>query len=336
MKESTVNTMSPVRSISLSDRRIRRPLPSLRVMLILTVFLTGTSATGIYIGFRMVPPIQLQRFNSFAELSLFLYTHRASPWGGSPSATFQAGGADTSAGGAAGYSTTNVQVEGVDEPDHVKTDGTYIYTLTETEVVVVRAYPPEDAGIIRRFQPVGQPTTLFLYDSSKLVVISTIYSDDLGWSHLNDVAIEVYDVTNPATPQLSQRVIMDGMYLGSRLIENHLYLLMNSWVTDENGTILLPSLNVNDEMWTIPANTIYYDAGTYDSGFSYTLALGLDIADPEAVPTVETFLGGASCSVIYTSLTNLYIACTRYPAFSWNWRESNTVIHRFKIACVID
>ncbi len=328
--------MSPVRFISLSNRGIRRPLPSLRLILILTVFLTGTSVTGVYIGFRMVPPIQLQRFNSFAELSLFLNTHRANLWGGgSVPASFEAGWgllAASSAGSTAGYSTTNIQVEGVDEPDHVKTDGTYIYTITESEVVIVRAYKPEDAGVIKRFQPVGQPLTLFLYDSSHLVVISTIYSDDSSWPRPTDVGIEVFDINEPAIPQLSQRVTVEGEYVGARLIESHLYLLTSSWVTDENGTIVLPSVDMGGVERVIPANTIYYDAGTYDNGFRYTLALGLDIADPEAVPTIETFLGGTSCSVVYTSLTNLYIACTRYPTFPWNWRMSNTVIHRFKIA----
>lgn len=39
------------------------------------------------------------------------------------------------------YSTTNIQVAGVDEGDQVKTDGTYIYTYSDTtsEVRIVRA-----------------------------------------------------------------------------------------------------------------------------------------------------------------------------------------------------
>lgn len=327
--------MSPVRSRILSNRGIRRPLPSLRLLLILTVFLTGTSVTGVYIGFRLVPPIQLQRFTSYAELSLFLNTHRRDPWGGVISGDLEGGWgllAGTPSGGAAGYSTTNVQVEGVDEPDYVKTDGTYIYTITESEVVIVRAYKPEDAGVIRRFQPVGEPITLFLYDSSHLVVISSIISDDSGWSRPSDVAVEVFEVTEPSAPELRQMVMIEGEYVGARLIENHLYLLTSSGAIDNNGTVVLPSFEFGGEQRIIPANTIYYDAGTYDNSFRYTLALGLDIVDPEAVPTIETFLGGNSSSVIYTSLTNLYIACNRYQTFSWNWRESNTVIHRFQIA----
>ncbi|MEK7173384.1 MAG: beta-propeller domain-containing protein, partial [Patescibacteria group bacterium] len=47
-----------------------------------------------------------------------------------------------SAGGsAAGYSGTNIQVEGVDEADFVKNDGKYIYTLTQNKLVIVDAFP---------------------------------------------------------------------------------------------------------------------------------------------------------------------------------------------------
>lgn len=42
--------------------------------------------------------------------------------------------------GSIDYSTTNVQVEGVDEADVVKTDGKYIYQINNNRVVVIKAY----------------------------------------------------------------------------------------------------------------------------------------------------------------------------------------------------
>ncbi|HDI06753.1 MAG TPA: hypothetical protein ENF76_00095, partial [Candidatus Bathyarchaeota archaeon] len=48
------------------------------------------------------------------------------------------------------YSKTNVQVEGVDEADIVKTDGEYIYVISGDEVIIVKAYPPEQASIVSR------------------------------------------------------------------------------------------------------------------------------------------------------------------------------------------
>ncbi len=43
---------------------------------------------------------------------------------------------DTNAVSEAGYTKTNVQTEGVDESDIVKTDGSYIYTVTDNQVVI--------------------------------------------------------------------------------------------------------------------------------------------------------------------------------------------------------
>ncbi len=43
------------------------------------------------------------------------------------------------------YSTTNVQVAGVDEPDIVKTDGTYLYVVANQTVFIIKAYPTAEA-----------------------------------------------------------------------------------------------------------------------------------------------------------------------------------------------
>ena len=43
------------------------------------------------------------------------------------------------------YSTTNIQVEGVDEADIVKNDGKYIYTVSSGKIVIVDAFPAENA-----------------------------------------------------------------------------------------------------------------------------------------------------------------------------------------------
>ncbi|RMD65978.1 ArsR family transcriptional regulator, partial [Candidatus Pacearchaeota archaeon] len=48
-----------------------------------------------------------------------------------------------SAGGASTYSQTNIQVQGVDEPDIVKNDGKYIYVASGDVVSIVEAFPPE-------------------------------------------------------------------------------------------------------------------------------------------------------------------------------------------------
>ncbi len=46
------------------------------------------------------------------------------------------------------YSGTNVQVQGVDESDVVKTDGKYIYTVNKQRIVVTQAYPADQMKVL--------------------------------------------------------------------------------------------------------------------------------------------------------------------------------------------
>lgn len=46
------------------------------------------------------------------------------------------------------YTRTNVQVEGVDEADIVKTDGTYLYLLSKDQLRILRATPPQDTALL--------------------------------------------------------------------------------------------------------------------------------------------------------------------------------------------
>jgi len=60
------------------------------------------------------------------------------------------------------YSTTNVQVEGVDEADFLKNDGKYIYIISGETLTIVEAFPPENAKIISESRIDGSPKALFL------------------------------------------------------------------------------------------------------------------------------------------------------------------------------
>jgi len=59
-------------------------------------------------------------------------------------------GDSSGAGAQVNYSTTNTQVQGVDEADIVKTDGTYLYQSTNKEVRIVKAFPADEMSIESR------------------------------------------------------------------------------------------------------------------------------------------------------------------------------------------
>jgi len=72
------------------------------------------------------------------------------------------------------YSKTNIQVEGVDEADIVKTDGEYIYIVSGGNITIVKAYPPEEAKVLSKISLTGGITGIFI-NGDKLAVFETEY-----------------------------------------------------------------------------------------------------------------------------------------------------------------
>ena len=49
--------------------------------------------------------------------------------------------------GGVDHSTTNVQVENVDEPDYLKNDSKYVYIVSRNTLSIIDAYPAEGCKI---------------------------------------------------------------------------------------------------------------------------------------------------------------------------------------------
>jgi len=72
------------------------------------------------------------------------------------------------------YSETNVQVEGVDEADIVKTDGEYIYIVSGGNITIVKAVPAEEAQVRSKIILDGYVTGIFV-NGDKLAVFESDY-----------------------------------------------------------------------------------------------------------------------------------------------------------------
>lgn len=164
--------------------------------------------------------------------------------------------ADTAA--STDFSTTNLQVEGVDESDIVKTDGHYIYIASEREVRIVDtaggqvrqlgSITPKLEGnldTIREMyvsgnrlilivqtedtEQMGGDTSYVTDDEGQILEDTSYAAVDVAYCPGNQMHTKVltYDISIPAGAQLIGTFEQDGAYNSSRKIGDRMYLFTN-------------------------------------------------------------------------------------------------------------
>jgi len=96
------------------------------------------------------------------------------------------------------YSGTNIQVQGVDEADTIKTDGEYIYIVSGGNLTILKAYPAQEARVVSKISVEGFITGIFI-NEDKLVIFETEYN--VFPFYATDVILETTDdeAVNEAT-----------------------------------------------------------------------------------------------------------------------------------------
>lgn len=216
------------------------------------------------------------------------------------------------------YSRTNVQVEGVDEADVVKTDGEYLYVAFEKVVIILKAYPPEEARVLSKIELKGAVIGLFV-NNDRLIVIAERF-EERREKPLSDattvrlppsgreqwLSIEVYDISDRGRPALRRDVSVDGFYFASRMIENYVYVLANKPAFIIKGEISLPKVRYNGIVRSTPATDIHY-VNEPNVAHVFTTIIALNVFDDAREPKYKTILLGAT-NCVYVSLDNVYVA----------------------------
>ena len=135
----------------------------------------------------------------------------------------RAGAEDSGSAGPATYSGTNVQEQGVDELDWVKTDGRFIYMLNGDELAIVKSWPVDEAEKVGRLPLDGQLRSLFVQGDRALVL--SYVATDRGQSGTRATLVDLRDRTRP---RVLRTLDMDGWMTSGRLIGDHAYLVMNA------------------------------------------------------------------------------------------------------------
>ena len=130
------------------------------------------------------------------------------------------------------YSTTNIQVENVDEADITKTDGNYIYSISGYDVIITNVTNPKTPVISAKIsgRNGSYPEDLILYNN-KLVVISKYTNRE------SDTVVSIYDITTKENPNLIKGFELNEPYYTSRCIKNKLYVISSGTLRKNDNKI---------------------------------------------------------------------------------------------------
>jgi inhibitor of cysteine peptidase len=240
------------------------------------------------------------------------------------------------------YSTTNVQVAGVDEADTVKSDGENLYVISGQTIYILKAYPPDQAEVLSKIELDESYDAQIYVNENKLVVLGSLTPYlTYGFAEVTiggelwinpsvyneEVFLKVYDITNRADPVLSRTVTLNGTLSGSRMIGDYVYAVTNQYTYSIENDVILPKLYSGAKTEEIPAVDIYY-YNVSDYYYTFTTIVAMNIQDETEEPNHETVLLGGS-RAIYVSTNNIYLTFPEYPM---NINEiETTAIHRVAI-----
>jgi uncharacterized secreted protein with C-terminal beta-propeller domain len=236
---------------------------------------------------------------------------------------------DSLASSTVSFTGTNVQVQGVDEPDRVKTDGTHLFVSSGSRVTIINAYPPNSTSVASvlslpnssivgleisqsRLLIIDQKTSYYPYQvyatGVKAGAAATVYP-----SQPDSIALILYDTSNIASPKMVANVSIAGEYVAARLADGYVYaVIQQSAYTFSNGgnaTGIMPTMVDNGVNVNLPPTSVYYTSNsTQVSYYTMIASVGMSTGSKNVI----SVLTGPS-STVYVSLSNVYIAYTNYP-----------------------
>ncbi|MEM1585954.1 MAG: beta-propeller domain-containing protein [Candidatus Bathyarchaeia archaeon] len=222
------------------------------------------------------------------------------------------------------YSMTNIQVEGVDETDIVKTDGRIIYVASSNGLIsIIKAYPPEEMVVLSKIDAEGSVIGLFIGEGRLIILVEeTIeiipFPEEPGkegviapipqyfpWRTL----VKVFDISAPESPVSVGEVAFEGKYVSSRMISNYVYIVLMYPAWTGNSTIL-PKWAVNGAWREISPLDVYY-SDSVEIPLNYALIAAIDTLDVSRAVVKSVLTGYASC--MYMSKSNIYVT---FPALN--------------------
>ena len=215
---------------------------------------------------------------------------------------FKSGSSKETASGNNDFSKTNIQVENVDEADVIKTDGEYIYSLSDNKVIITDARDPQNTKVVFELTSTSysgtSPEEILLYGND-LIVIGTMRGPM--------TTVEVYDITSKENPFKKEAYCVNGRYYTSRLTDGKLYVLSTGHLDYDDGKVD-NSYVENSVTRYISYNDIYYFNNKLTT--AQTTISTLDLDKEKAKVDVSMYL--LALDNIYVSQDNMYLVADNY------------------------
>lgn len=240
-----------------------------------------------------------------------------------PSASVEEGAtAGDSSAASPEYSATNVQVEGVDEPDFVKNDGKYAYILSGDRLTIAEVYPAESAKVVSKvgldIQQGQYLQNMFINDDT-LVVFYQDYAQDYIIPQYDVVPqpfytpkthVMILDVTDRANPKEAKNYVVSGAYNNARMIGDYVYLVTTSDLYNYRQPVIP---KIAEASTTLVVPDIYYFDNP-EPYYNFNTVTTVNIKSAEDAIKSQTFMMNPA-STLYVSENNIYIAYQKYQPY---------------------
>lgn len=193
------------------------------------------------------------------------------------------------------YATTNLQVANVDEADIVKTDGNYLYSLSEDEVIIadVRQTQAPQIAAKLKLTHAAIPEDLFLW-AHLLVVVGT----NPG---VEGTVVNIYNLQTLPEVKLVKQFTLKQRYFTARITGDKLYVLAKDSLRSDD---FLASLAYSDNETQLPLaySKLYHLPDLATNVLSMVATLDL-----HSLSTVQVHGYLLDLQQAYVSSENLYL-----------------------------
>lgn len=246
------------------------------------------------------------------------------------------------------HSETNVQVNGIDEADIVKTDGNHIFQLKDNTLQIIKAIPAEKMSLEKEiiYKQTFYPFQMYL-QNDQLVVMGTSYEGQTSKNNPADMKIApinettkaiIYDVKDKKNPVEIRQIEIEGTLVTSRLMNSKVYIIANKypdyWLLHENPEIdIRPRYSdsaSHSKMQAVNYDKIQYFPDSKETNFTNIAVI--DLENPSSKIALTTYLG--SGDQLYMSKNNLYLAVTNYMPMAVEGDYSfnpDTTVYKFTV-----